>query len=286
MGRKGTGGRLFAFLAGIIVLVILAGVSLRSRGAAMSWPEKFVMDTTSFASRVLYEPAFQIDTFFRRLGDLQSLYEQNAALQTVAGEDVSLKIQLQEEQYQNNELRSMLHFVSHAPQFDLIATQVTGRSPLSWNSILTISAGSTSGVRLNMPVLSQSGALLGRVIAVSEYSSAVSLLTSTESADGVSAAILTGKGQPFGIVSGSATVPGMMTMSFISELSQGAKPGDQVVTSGLSDIFPKGILIGTIAQFVSDGSGLTRSAIVKPAADFNNVDDVFVLVPKPGQVLP
>jgi len=286
VGRKGTGGRLFAFLAGIIVIVILAGVSLRSRGGPLSWPEKFVMDTTSAISRLLYEPSFQTITFFHRLGDLDALYQENAALLQVAAEDTSLRIQLREEQIQNTELRDMLHFRSEVPQFSLITTEVAGRSPLSWDSLLTIAAGSSSGVRRNLPVLSASGALLGRVVSVSLYSSTVSLLTSTESADGVSAAILTPKGQPFGIVTGSPTVPGLLTMSFISELSQSAKPGDEVVTSGLSDIYPRGILIGKIRDFVSDGSGLTRSAEVVPAADFNDVDTVFVVVPRAGQVLP
>lgn len=286
MGRKGTGGRLFVFLAGIIVLVILAGASLRSRGAALSWPEKFVMDGTSAISGMLYSPAFQLVTFFHRLGDLQTLYQENAALQRIASEDVSLRIQLGEVQIQNKELRKMLDFKSSTPQFSLIAAQVSGRSPLSWNSILTISAGSASGVKRDLPVLSQSGALLGRIVAVSQFSSEVSLLTSTESTDGVSAAILTGKGRPFGIISGSPTVPGMTTMSFISQLTQGAKPGDEVVTSGLSNMYPRGILIGRIKSFESVESGLTRTALVTPAADFANVDDVFVLIPQQGQLQP
>lgn len=286
MGKFFSGTRLFVFLGATILLVVLAGVSLRSRGAHLSLPEKFMVDIFSSASGVLYRPTYDVVTFFQRLQNLSTLYEETAALKLLANENATLRMQLTEQQQQIGNLKRMLHFESHNSQFRLIAAQVTGRSPLTWNAEVTISAGSAEGVRPNMPLLSQDGALVGRVMSVARYNSIAVLMTSTQTADGVSATIVTSGQPPFGIVTGSMTNPGMLAMQFISQLSSNAHVGDLVVTSGLSDIYPKGILIGRISAFTANGSGITRSAVLSPAANMNDLTYVFVLAPRPGQVLP
>ncbi|MHB1628121.1 MAG: rod shape-determining protein MreC [Bacilli bacterium] len=286
MGRLFSGGRLLGLLVLLIILVTLAGVSLRSRVAALSWPEQLVHDAESAASGWFYQPIFQVETFFSRLSNLQTMYEENAQLKVLVNEDASLRIQIYQEQQQNRILKQMLGYKGKTPQFQLIAGQVTGRSPLSWNSQMTISVGSAARVKRNLPVLNQSGALVGRVVAVARYSSTVELLTSTATPDGVSAAIMA-KGTPpvYGVIAGSHTHPAQLSMQFISQLASGIKPGDLVVTSGLSDIYPRGIPIGTVRSFVADGTGITRSAVVSPTANLNQLGYVFVVVPQPGQVV-
>lgn len=54
------------------------------------------------------------------------------------------------------------------------------------------------------------------------------------------------------------------------------KEGEQVISSGLGGIFPKGILIGTITEITIDEFGLTKLAYVKPAADFSLLDHVII----------
>ena len=286
MGRFFSGGRLFAFLGLIILLVVSAGISQRSRVIEQSWPGKFIRDGFSLISRPFYEPSYQIATFFHRLEDLKAMYQENAQLKSIANEDASLRVSLQEKTLQIQQLKQMLQFKDKEPQFQLISAQVTGRSPLSWNSDIVLSVGSASGIRRNLPVLNDSGALVGRIVSVAEYSSTAALITTTDSADGVSADILAPKQPAFGIVSGSSTAPGLLNMQFISQLSGAAKPGDLVVTSGLSDIYPRGLIIGKVQSFSADGSGITRSAVIVPAANMNYLDYVSVLVPKQGQVLP
>ncbi|MHB1682438.1 MAG: rod shape-determining protein MreC [Bacilli bacterium] len=286
MGRLFSGGRLLGLLALLIILVALAGVSLRSRLAAMSWPEQLVHDADSAVSAWFYQPIFQVETFFSRVGNLQTMYAENAQLKTLVNEDASLRVQIAAEQQQNTVLKQMLGYKGRTPQFQLIAGQVTGRSPLAWNSQLTISVGSAAGVQRNLPVLNQSGALVGRVVAVARYSSTVELLTSTQTPNGVSAAIVA-KGSPpaYGVIVGFHANQSLLSMQFISQLANGIKPGDLVVTSGLSDIYPRGIPIGTVQSLVADGTGITRSAVVVPTANLNQLDYVFVVVPRPGQVI-
>lgn len=55
------------------------------------------------------------------------------------------------------------------------------------------------------------------------------------------------------------------------------KKGDHVVTSGLSGMFPSGLLIGDIEKVTPDENGLTQTAYVKPAANFYDVREVLVI---------
>ena len=54
------------------------------------------------------------------------------------------------------------------------------------------------------------------------------------------------------------------------------QPGEMVVTSGLGGIFPKGIAIGEVVEAVADEYGLTKTARVKPFADFTVLDHVLI----------
>lgn len=286
MGRFFSGTRVFGWLVIVILVVAIAGVSLRSRLQSLPWAEKLVLDVTSPVSQLFSAPTYQVESFFSRLRSLRDLYQENQQLQALASDDTSLRIQLALSQQDNQDLKKMLDYKDQHLQYQLIAASVTGRSPVSWDSEFTISAGSLAGVHNNEPILSDTGALVGRVVSVAQFSSTAMLITSTETQDGVSATIVANRNaHPFGIVTGSMLSPGLLEMQFISQLSVGAKIGDEVVTSGLSDMYPKGILIGRIRAFIADGTGITRSASITPAADLGSLYHVFVLVPKPSQVL-
>ncbi len=55
--------------------------------------------------------------------------------------------------------------------------------------------------------------------------------------------------------------------------------GDLVVTSELSQLYPKGILVGRVVNLGKEFSGLNRYALVKPAVDLANIEEVLVIIP-------
>jgi rod shape-determining protein MreC len=279
-----SGGRWLTFIGGIILLMVLAGWSLRSRHENITWPQQVVLDATSFASNIVYQPAYEINRFFTHLSTLETLSAENAALKTVVAQEAQTQIALADSRQQNALLRQMLHFKQSAPQWQLLAATVTGRSPLSWSEQVTLSIGSQEGVKRNMPVLNQAGALVGRIESVAQISSVAVLITSPDSADGVSALALVKGQQPYGIVTGAPTLHNRLIMQFISQSGADVKIGDQVITSGLSTIYPKGIVIGKVVGFVSGVSAIMKSAVIRPAASMDELDDLFVLAPAPGQV--
>ena len=95
-----------------------------------------------------------------------------------------------------------------------------------------------------------------------------------------------------GIVNGSGENPPAPRMVNLARDADVVK-GDRIVTSGLGGLFPKGIMLGEVADVVNDEGGLLKYAVLKPAVDFSRLEEVFVLTqarepapPAPGGVKP
>ena len=53
--------------------------------------------------------------------------------------------------------------------------------------------------------------------------------------------------------------------------------GEEVVTFAAQGVYPSGLVVGTVMSLEEDPGGLTRSAILTPAADLNTLSQVFVV---------
>lgn len=278
MSRLFSSRRLFVLLLSIILLIVLAGITLGGTGRIANFPEQIIMNTESAISGLIYQPVSQVTSFFSGLSNLQQLYEQNAQLKSELQNYESIQSQLVDSKAQIQQLEKMLGYKQTVNQsMSLVPADVTGRDPSTWNSELLIDAGLNQGVKPDMSVVSPDGSLVGRVSVVSSNSAKVVLITDTQLGDGVSAFVQTSSGQqPFGIVVGSTRVAGQLQMSFWAPLIQ-VSDGEKVVTSGLSDIYPKGILIGTISSVQTGPQGSAQSATIIPAANLNYLQHVFVV---------
>jgi rod shape-determining protein MreC len=70
---------------------------------------------------------------------------------------------------------------------------------------------------------------------------------------------------------------GTVRFKFMAREGAGVAPGDLVVTSGLGNLFPKGLPVGRVVRIEDKGSALFHFAILTPAVDFARVEDVLLL---------
>jgi rod shape-determining protein MreC len=278
VSRLITNRRLFILLASLILLIVVAGLTLRGRDRAASWPEKLVVDIQNTVGGWIYRPVSKLTAFLDGIHNLHDMYVENAQLKAEMQNYSALKAQLQDAESENKRLSAMLGFKqSHDGQMKLLPAHVIGRSPTQWSDELTVDAGTSEGVHNNMAVISADGSLVGRVAEAFQHSSKVILITDTQVGDGVSACVQNGTSQPpFGIVVGSSSESGMLEMSFLSPVAQVAE-GQMVVTSPFSDIFPKGLVIGKVVKVTAGLQGLTQSALIQPAADLDYLQEVFIV---------
>ena len=171
---------------------------------------------------------------------------------------------------ENNRLTQLLGLQKRMP-FKVIAARVIARAPDSWSSVVVIDKGSRSGIQKGMVVLNYFG-LIGRVVEVSLSTSKVMLLNDPNL--GVSAMIQRSRQE--GLVSG--TLGNFLIMRYLPKDAD-VRVNDTAVTSGLTDVYPKGLVIGLVVDVGDEFSGLSRYAVVKPACNLTNVEEVLVIIP-------
>ena len=71
-----------------------------------------------------------------------------------------------------------------------------------------------------------------------------------------------------------------ITFKNLKDADDKVKKGDQVVTSYVSDKFLQGILIGYVSETEMDSNNITKSGTITPAADFEHLREVLVILDK------
>ena len=106
-----------------------------------------------------------------------------------------------------------------------------------WFNTITINRGSSSGIALNMPVVTGSG-IVGRVIALSPWTAQVMMVTDEKAAAGAIVGQLSGSGA-LGSVRGLGN-SGLIEMRYVSGL-QNVEVGNYILTTGQDGIYPAGL---------------------------------------------
>jgi rod shape-determining protein MreC len=162
-----------------------------------------------------------------------------------------------------------------------VAARVIGRSPTFWYQTLNVDRGSSSGIRLNQPVVDGDG-LVGKVTSVTSSVAQVTLVTDHTS--GVSAKVAdTGVN---GIVQPAVANPNDLLLDFVSSKDKVVK-GEAIVTAGsrsskLESLFPPGIPIGSVTKVDDQELNLYQRVHVTPYADLRKLDFVQILTRPAG----
>lgn len=174
-----------------------------------------------------------------------------------------------EERYENQRLKSLLSFAPPTPLPTLGATVVSW-DPNRWFKSIVINRGSRHGVRPGMPVVNQQG-VVGRVVGVSASFAKVLLLIDYHS----SVDAMAQRSRVRGIMAGESGQ--LCALRYVLKNDDVAR-GDQLVTSGLGGVFPKGLNLGRVLKVVKSSQGLFLEVDVKPAVDFKRLEEVLVVL--------
>ena len=180
--------------------------------------------------------------------------------------------QIKEFELENERLKKLLDYRTYNNlQGVTVLASIIGRDQGNWFGTVTLNRGLSDRVKVQSTVVSSDG-LVGRVIAVSNNTAEVLLITDPRSGAGC---ILQQSRTP-GILEGVASGSDSLRMVHIP-VAQDITNGEVVMTSGIGSLFPKEIPIGEVESVYKEPSGLFKTAVVKPYVDFNRLEEVFVL---------
>ena len=179
-----------------------------------------------------------------------------------------LKITLEEEIInENKELKELLNIDKSLSEFNIINATIIERNNSFFLNEMTINKGLIDGIEKNTPVITKNG-LIGEISSISLFTSKVKLITNNS----YKISVTVNKNNKILSVDNNKII-----IRGINE-KDNIKVGDKVITSGLQEKYPKGIIIGRInnLRYESNNVGIIADVLLE-----SNIDDIrFVAVLK------
>lgn len=268
--------RLFILLMSFIILVLLIGYSLNKQGE-LTQPERITKDAVGWVQSVIHKPAKFITNISSNIKDLKNTYDENKILREKLAEYKGLAYDNQSLEAENKELKKTLEKTESIDDFNPIQATVISRSPERWAEQLTLNKGSQAGVEDNMAVITADG-MIGKIQSTSALTSTVQLLTGFDQFNRISAKIGDdGKEDVFGVIEEYDRESKLLLFKIIEETDRKIAEGELVLSSGMGGLFPSGLVIGTVKEIVPDPYGLTKTALVEPLANMNEIEHVIIV---------
>lgn len=174
---------------------------------------------------------------------------------------------------ENQRLRDLLDLKQAQEDFQLVDSYIITRSSTDWNSTFTLDKGSRDGIEVGMVAITANSEVVGMVTETGRnYSVVKTILDSSLEISG----IIASNGYS-GMVQGgySSGAEGLLRMNYLPSAAV-IRNYDQVVTSG-STVYPRNLILGYVIDAGLSDSGVAKYAILEPAADIDNLEQVFVL---------
>ncbi len=214
--------------------------------------------TINFTTKPIKDTMAQIDSMF-------TIKRENTSLENTIIKELQKEI---------NDLKETLELTRTLSEYDYINATVVNRNIGYWYNTLTIDKGLKNGINNGDAVITNDG-LIGKTIQCSNFSCTVKLLTS-DNDNKISIKINNEDKYYYGLLVGYDFNRNIYKIEGVSDVNN-IKEGLTVTTTGLTDYFPSGILIGNVSSIIKDEYDLTAVIEVIPSVDFNDINIVTVL---------
>jgi len=149
-----------------------------------------------------------------------------------------------------------------------VLARVIGKDPSQGGQNMTIDKGTKSGIGRDATIITSDG-VVGRVISSSDYFSVVQLIIDSQSAVG----FIVRSSRRLGILKGTGSAE--LEMEFIDD-DNDIKEGDELITSGQDQIYPKGIALGVVLS-VGPRQGNFKVVRIRPSVNFGHLEEVLCM---------
>lgn len=261
-------------LCAILILCILALSTSGDR--TLTWIESAVGTVVQPIQTFASNASNGIIGFFQRLFKTTDADKENEQLKLRIAQLEQAQYELEQLKLENERLKELLNYSEIDQNYEYVTATVIAKNQGVWFEVFTINAGRKHGIEKNMPVVNASG-LVGRVTDVGATWSKVTSIIDPRS----TASVMVERTRDRGMIQGLLT-NGSDHILELYYLRSGSDlvPGDVIVTTGLGDVFPKGIRVGTVSEVMrtADDGTEQRNALVKPAVDFGHIEEVMVII--------
>lgn len=262
-------------LSGLCVLIMFVSFTLNLSGGPLNTVAGYVFTPMQKGINSVG------NWFVSRADELKSLKnvtKENEELQAQVDELTAELNTVKLEQYELDSLRELFQLDQKYPSYKKIAARIIGSDSSNWFNTFVIDKGTKDGIEKDMNVIAGSG-LVGIVIDVGpNYAKVRSIIDDANNVSGMTLST-TDRCNVNGNLE-SMNENQVIEFSNLKCDENVIGPGEQLVTSNISDKYLEGILIGYISSIKRDSNNLTYSGTVTPAVDFKHLQEVLVILDK------
>jgi rod shape-determining protein MreC len=262
----------------IVVILALWGIATHSYNLkSVSLFESFLIEAFAPIQRGTLSMKEKITYMFDHYLMIVNTSKQNEELNKKVETLENRIFQLNEVEKENMRLKQLLQFGADIPREKVLAQVV------SWDSsnefrVLRINKGRNHGLRNMSPVITMNG-LVGYVYRLSaNYADILTILDQNNRVDAIVA-----RTRAHGIIEGIGEFK--CRLKYVTRTEQ-VEVGDEIITAGLGNIYPKGIKIGSITKIDKENYGITQSIEIEPSVDFHKLEEVVVLIEREENMTP
>ena len=257
----------------ILALLVTVGLVIASSLTGMSIPSMVVQGTLKPIRAGANALANQAEEIYDYIFRYEALQAENEALREEIAKMREDSNQADFIARENDRLRDLLELKKAQEDFELVDSYIISRSSTDWNSTFTLDKGSSAGIEVGMVAITANSEVVGLVTETGPNYSVVK--TVLDSSLEISATIASNGYS--GMVQGgySTGAEGLLRMNYLPS-SAVIRNHDQVVTSG-STVYPRNLILGYVIDAGLSDTGVAKYAILDPAADIDNLEQVFVL---------
>ena len=211
----------------------------------------------------------------RYADDYDALKEENEALKLeIARMEEQLR-QAEKDSEENRTLRRLLELREQQRDLQWESARIIERDASNWASTLKLNIGTDYGVSVGDCVITEAGYLVGLITQAGSNWCTCTTVIDTETSIGARV-FRTGE---VAVAQGDFTLmaDGRLSLSYLPS-DAALLVGDLVVTSGLGDYYPSDLVIGYVQEIKTDDDGLAQYAVLQPAAQIDELRQVFVVV--------
>lgn len=259
----------------ILIVVLFAqvlGLAVQVKRSSESGPERLIRIWTvsliTPVERALVWARDGVVNAWLNYVDLRGVREENRTLRGELDRLQMQRTQLQHDAGQGRRLEALLEFKQRFPA-ETVAARVIGTSGSEHSRLLYIGRGAGDGLLAGMAVITPQG-IVGKVTQV--FSSSAQVLEIRDVSSGVG--VVLEKSRLRAVLKGTAG--GETALRYVMN-DEKVEVGERVLTTGGDRIFPQGMAVGSVDS-VSPGDEVFLSIRVRPAVDFERLEEVLVIL--------
>lgn len=269
--KKQFSGRVKFIMILALLLAIVTAIVSALFGA--TWVDKAVQAVITPVRSGVNAITRQVERYYDYLFNYESLEAENQYLRERLAEYEDASRTADALERENERLRELMYLQEEHIDYELCDAYINSWDSSNYKSSFSIGKGTSAGLEEGMVVITEFGQVVGVIKEVGPNWANVT--TVLDSSLEISASIAS-SGYT-GVVQGSYNeeTAGKLRMKYLPSEAV-LRNNDQVVTTG-STVYPKDLVLGYVEDAGYDETGVAKYALLTPAADFDNLEQVFII---------